>query len=287
MTAERLLGAVGDIRDEYVREAGITSTSVKKYGWVKWVAAAACVVVAALIAAPWLQVIFGGATGSNPSATNAVDGPSGRLVNSGTSIIGANARMPYERDYLYTSYNELSQDYVDPVFEAFEKSDFARQHKVTFGLVYSAKPANDTNVWDEIVWGDEYLVEARVAVDAPSSDFYGEDVPAGIVRYVNNETDVRQRENEYSEAEYYGTRTDYTVDGVEVQKYEYFQTSEVMFEDLLGENMLSDLSSSATHPHTSYNERVSINGEWYYVYSTDEGLADALATALAHIAAGN
>ena len=262
MTAERLLGAVGDIRDEYVQEAGITSTSVKKYGWVKWVAVAACVVVAVLIATPLVRVVFGGSA-------------------------GANARMPHERDSLYNSYEELAVDFTDPVFEAFEKSDVVQQHKVTFGLVYSANPQNDTNVWDEIEWGDEYLVEARVAIDAPESELYGEDVPAGIVRYVNDETDALQSEYEYDDAERCGARTDYTVDGVEVQKYEYFQTSEVMFEDLLGENMLSDLSSSATHPHTSYNERVSINGEWYYVYSTDEGLADALATALAHIAAGN
>ena len=252
MTAERLLGAVGDIRDEYVREADITA-DVKVYKRIRWLAIAACLVVVALIAAPLVRVVFG----------------------------GASARMPYERDYLYNSYEELAVDYADPVFEALANSPIAQQHKVTFGLVYSAKPTNDTDVWDKIEWGDEYLVEARVAIDAPGSELYGEDVPAGIVRYVNNETDASQNEYEYDDAERCGARGDYTVDGIEVQKYEWLNYMDVLFAGTVAE------LPPAEYPHTSYLERVSINGEWYYVYSADEDLADALATTLAHIAAGN
>ena len=270
MTAEALLEVMGDIRVEYVWEAEKVSapakTATRKRGWVKWAAVAACVVVAVLIAVPrlWGVVSKGG---------NGTEGPSGIPINSGSSLFGgANARMPYERDYLYHTYEELSHDYEDPVFEALETGALAQEHKITFGLVYSAKTTSDT----------EYLVEARVAFDAPSSNFYGEDVPVGLVRYINNETDVMLRENDFAEAEYYGTRTDYIVDGVEVQKYEHYHTSEVMFGGIL-----SDLSSSATDPLTSYQERVSINDEWYYVYSADESLADALAMALAHIAAGS
>ena len=272
MTAERLLGVVGDIRDEYVQEADIRSTGVKKYGWVKWLAIAACVVVAILIAVPML---WNPATKGDESS----DGPSGKLISSDSFLGGANARMPYERDYLYNSYEELSQDYTDPVFEAFENSDVARQHKVTFGLVCSAKPQNATNVWDEIVWGDEYLVEARVAIDAPSQDFYGEDVPAGIVRHVNNETDASQREYEFGDAERLATRTDYIVDGIEVQKYEWFHYMDVLTEEITG------TAFPAENPQTSYQERVNIDGEWYYVYSKDEATADATASALARIAA--
>ena len=272
MTATRLLGVVGDIEDEYVREADARPAKVKKFAWVKWVAVAACVVAAVLIAVPLLW-------NPGPKGDENPDGPSGKLISSGSLLGGANARMPYERDYLYNSYEELAVDYADPVFAAFENSDVAQQHKVTFGLVCSAKPQNNTNVWDEIVWGDEYLVEARVAIDAPSQDFYGEDVPAGIVRHVNNETDSSQREYEFGDAERLGTRTDYIVDGIEVQKYEWFHYMDVLTEEITGKTF------PAENPQTSYQERVNIDGEWYYVYSKDEATADALATALARIAA--
>ena len=272
MTATRLLGAVADIKDEYVLEADTTPVKVKKLAWVKWVAVAACMVVAVLIAIPLLW-------GPTPKGDKSPDGPSGKLISSGSLLGGANARMPYERDYLYNSYEELAIDYTDPVFEAFENSDFARQHNVTFGLVCSAKPQNATNGWDEIVWGDEYLVEARVAIDAPSQDFYGEDVPAGIVRYVDFETVSSQNEYEFGDAERLGTRTDYIVDGIEVQKYEWFHYMDVLTEEITGTTFPTE------NPQTSYQERVSINGEWYYVYGEDEATTDALASVLARIAA--
>ena len=273
MTATRLLGAVGDIKDEYVQEADAMPVRVKKFAWVKWVAVAACVVVAILIAVP---LLWNPATKGDESP----GGPSGKLISSDSFLGGANARMPYERDYLYNSYEELAADYADPVFEALANSSIAQQHKVTFGLVCSAKPQNNTNGLDEIVWGDEYLAEARVAIDAPSSNFYGEDVPVGIVRYVNFETVASQSEYDYGDAERLGTRTDYIVDGIEVQKYEWFHYMDVLTEEITGK------AFPAEYPQTSYQERVSINGEWYYVYSADEGLADAVASTLARIAAG-
>ena len=255
MTAERLLGVVGDIRDEYVQEADKVPSPVKtggkKRGWVKWVAVAACLVVVALIAVPALQNVLG----------------------------GGNARMPHERDYVYNSYEELSVNFADTVFEALASSSIAQQHKMTFGLVCSAKPINDTDVWDEIEWGDEYLVEARVAIDAPGSKLYGEDVPAGIVRCVDNETDSSQREYEFGDAERLGARADYMVDGIEVQKYEWYHYMDVLYAGTVAE------LPPAEYQHTSYQERVNINGVWYYVYSADEDLADAVASELARIAA--
>ena len=275
MTAEGLLKVIGDIRDEYVWEAEVT-VKVKKIAWVKWVAVAACLVVAACIAVPWLW-------GGMSQGENNVNGPSGKLISSNSSLFGgANARMPYERDYLYYSYEELSQDYADPVFAALESSAIAREHKITFGLVYTANPQNATNEWDKIEWGNEYLIEARVAIDAPGQAFYGEDVPAGMVHCINNDDDEAMWDYDFMEAESYGTRTDYLVDGVEVQKYDSHTTFLAELENLGGNPLPSSNSS-----RNIYHERISINGEWYYVYSENEDLADALATDIARIAAGN
>ena len=51
MKAEKFIDPIGDIGDEYLEESEVRATA-KVYPWVKWVAAAACVLVAVLISVP-------------------------------------------------------------------------------------------------------------------------------------------------------------------------------------------------------------------------------------------
>ena len=54
MKSKMLLTSLSEVRDEFVEdsEVEVAAASVKRFGWVKWAAVAACLVLAALIAIP-------------------------------------------------------------------------------------------------------------------------------------------------------------------------------------------------------------------------------------------
>ena len=53
MSMDKLANALGDVQDEFIRDAHAGAV-VKRFSWVKWAAAAACAVIAVLIAVPAL-----------------------------------------------------------------------------------------------------------------------------------------------------------------------------------------------------------------------------------------
>lgn len=280
MTAERLLGAVGDIRDEYVKEADV-STNVKVFKWIKWAAIAACVVVA-LIGARQLFVLIFGDLGGFARFISACTGISINVESSGGAGGGASGTYPYGRDSVYGSYEELTTDFIDPVFEAFAKSEEAQKHDVSFGCTWTRELLGDRGNATE--WGDEYLAEAYIVLDRPGLMIF--DASSLIYRFVGEDLYgmAEMRDGEFSFADDTGTRTDYTIDGIEVQKFEEYTTYKTSFEAETGDAYPQ--GPYFTDESYTYVERVGINGEWYYVCSHDEAAADALATALAHIAAG-
>ena len=279
MTAERLLGAVGDIRDDYVKEADVSS-DIKVYKKIKWFAIAACLVVVALAAFQMAEVIFGIKL-NIASAIAAAIGADSSAKTEGTSW-----KYPYERDCEYGSYEELAVDFEDPVFAAFAASDEAQLHDVAFATRWTRDFTNSMdNVNDDPDnWGEEYMVEALILLDRPGSMVF--DASSFVMRYTHKDSigDAEMRDQEFSFAADYNMRTDYMVDGIQVQKYEEYTTYKTAFETETGDTYPQ--GPYFTDESYTFVERVSISDVWYYVFSHDEATADAVATKLANIAAG-
>lgn len=278
MTAERLLGAVGDIRDEYVREADAKPTSGKRFSWVKWLAIAACLAAAVLIVAPWVGIVFGGSTGSVRNV-----------------LSGANAVPHYNT---FSTYEELATEYADPVLEALAASDEAQGHSVEYATmrVRNGEELGRIMIVFAVIDSPE-KIDREYTADEISLDRAGVLIgtaPTAILLYPDGSLD---KDFDFSDAARYDVRSDYVVDGVEIQKYYEKDSSVRSLEEQIAnldsdeaeyiDEYIDELERVKAWDEYVFWERVAINGRRYYVRSNDEATADAVATALAHIAAGN
>lgn len=101
MRKEELCDVLGDINETYVKEARITP-KVKKSGWMKWGAIAACFVLVLAVAIPQLR----------RQPPNQQDNP--LFVNKADSMASV------DMDVQFTYYDKLPQDVWKSVLEEFD-----------------------------------------------------------------------------------------------------------------------------------------------------------------------
>ena len=164
MKSKVLLTSLNEVNDEYVEDADVAVASVKRFGWIKWAAVAACLLIAVLIAVPALK---GKAPEVEPEpseptpieepvdepAESPVDEPvdepasdDGKEPDTNIVPMGGGVDEPTgDRTYpgpvatmtfphYFTSYEDFSTFVEDPVYEAFLNSDEGQKHDVVFSI---------------------------------------------------------------------------------------------------------------------------------------------------------
>ena len=304
MKSDKLFDAIGEARGEYVQDAEAVPAA-KRYSWVKWAAVAACVLIAVLIAVPALN---GKAPEVEPQPTEPapvetpvdtpVDEPSDKpetepvqlkdreavaaeyFANGGNAGGGTGAEAT-EFAFMTYTYEDYLNDYAaireNPVFAAlFDDPQTQQFDVVSIGL--PTKNANYENV-DMVVDGftkrDEdgtYLpFDHYVCIQHYESDALGETHESALV---GTTTPLGEdTEQAFTQAESLDIRTDYRVDGVEVQKY--------------SQNDFWRASDSPMHQEGSdentFWERIIVDGDWYVVYGDLEADVDTIASVIARI----
>ena len=250
-TTSKLLAAVDRINDEYVLEAE-RMVRAKSTGWIKWVAAAACVAVVLMGAIPFFM-----------------------------KVSPAHLTAPEER--VYESYEEFSAVVNDSVFDELIASDVTHDWFVEF-----------STVWIDNDEGQMLLQDACILLNhLDSSGGQSDEVSSvSVIKHIGS-LNALTDDVEFEMAEQFGVRNDYSVCGVIVQKFFYLDELVSSAEEQVSKNpdnpvYLEDLEKAkADDSYAVYWERVSIDGEWYYVKSCDESAADSIAGALAYIASSH
>ena len=189
MKSDKLQDAVGLVRDDFIEDAEYTAErQAKIYPWVKWVAVAACLAVAALVAVYAIM-------NSKAEAENTPEPPT---VNEYEGTAGGG----FHEFQSYDTVEEFSTNINDAVFEAFAESDVAKRHTITYGISS---------------WDDEQSGKKMVQITMDFNDVYESSPFAALsVMCYNYEPALVSY---FKDAELKGVRTDYTVDGVEVLKF--------------------------------------------------------------------
>ena len=289
MKSDKLQDAVGLVRDDFIEDAEYTAErKAKVYPWVKWVAAAACVLIAVLIAVPAIE-------GSSPdvvsksSEPTPVEGPTGDPVNEPDTEPGVEPDDEPTTSYTaqpswaaggiwietrdYASYEEFAADVYDPVFEAFAESDEGKKH----GYTYQVNSTPNTSVGEDgELHEDRTLIRISCSWSNSAEVVLANDVESATVYSYNYEPILAQS---FAVADEEGTSKNYQVEGIEVQKIGGDDTQRITMDGVWRFFEGGGDFSSQTI------ERVNINGLWYYVEGTNEAEVDAIAEALAHIAA--
>lgn len=270
MKSELFVEAVGDIDDAFVQRASQSQAKVVKFEWVKWVAVAACLGVAVLIAVPALK-------GQTPEVepepveptpieapvvepeAEPVEEPADEPTPSDDQMAGWAAGSGFWKDQTdYTSLEEFLADIDDPVFEAFVDTEEAQQHSFTYHVLTTpnAYVGDDGKVHE-----DGQLVQVLLYChDYDTPIITGDQDYLQVTSYNYERTRPNFDDPIFGDTEsYFGTQTTYEVDGVTVEK-------------------------TSGGISRTISERIYINGLWYYVEGTVEDDVETLAAALARIA---
>ena len=196
----------------------------------------------------------------------------------------------------FGTYEELATDYADPVFEAFANSDEAERHSVEYAtLRIRGDWTKDVIARVFVVLDSLEKIDREYTAEELSYDPIGSAIgmaPTTIYFHSLDDAFSESDNQWFSNADDMGVRSDYDVDGITVQKflekdfYVLELEQEIARHDEYEQAYREDLDNVKTSDAFDWWERVSIDGMWYYVRSDDEATADAVATALAHIAAG-
>lgn len=256
MNADDLLDVIGETSGAYLQDADIV-IQTKRPAWIAWLAAAACLVVAVLLAVSLLN-----------DKTEGMEDPE-NTVQAETPVQGAAAAINRQN---FDTYDQFSAVVTDTVFEAFAVSEEAQEYDITYSV----------SAWVGSEGSDE-LISYAMTLSNNGSDV--------CVLHANDQLMIDSHDSIYAEASDYGIRRDYFVDSVEIQKYSERDMNIAMSKEQLDREpgdpqRIADLERSYTdESFEQFEERININGDWYYVYGKDESATDAVATTLAHIAA--
>ena len=196
----------------------------------------------------------------------------------------------------FGTYEELATDYADPVFEAFAKSDEAERHSVEYAtLRIRGDWTKDVIARVFVVFDSPEKIDREYTAEELEYDPIGSAIgmaPATIYFHTSDDTFSESDNVWFSGAEDLGVRSDFDVDGATVQKFFELDFYVAELEQQIARHdsdeaeYIDELEGVKASDNFDWWERVSIDGMWYYVRSDDEATADAVATALAHIAAG-
>lgn len=247
MSMDKLQNALGDVQDEFILDAH-AEAAVKRFGWVKWAAVAACLAIVAAIAIPVL----------NSKASKAEDQPDDTeqqdtAVPDGYYGGGSGLYDVGESYNNFATYEEFATLVEDPIFEAFSKSDEAKQYDHVYYSVTAFEIPEKDYFWPTYIRLHInpifYMEETK----------YFESDPM-VTRYF----DDWRAEGNFPEAKKQGVLTEYEVNGFEAQKYEKHQLLDFI--------------------EGWYEARVRVGEVWYHVEGTDEAEVDSIIEMIAHFA---
>lgn len=292
MKSDKLFDAIGELPDEYVQDARPATVLKRKVPWGVWAAAAACLVIAVLIAVPLLNdgannaaetrdaVISDGvedteeksAEEKNAETTSGSSAPEAANPEETVSEGAEDSAIPTS-DTLFEPNAGMATE------EEFEEYNLALNTSM-FGGVYTYdmyvegyERATENPVFDALLNShgterffasspdaDNFTQWAKIYVDGIST--VGKSLAVRVEHSdVEHSDEYYEREWEYFEGT--GDReievTEYEVDGIAIQKYLYPNTN-------------------------TYYARINIDGEWYLVTGVDEAAVDETMAELARIA---
>ena len=305
MKSDKLFDAIGEARSEYLQDAEAVP-ALKRYGWVKWAAVAACVMIAVLIAVPALN---GKAPEvEEPTEPTSIEEPTNELaeepsdepadtpteysditvytptdepVITPTPEGGAGREGGYPRiNSVFATYAELAAYIEEPVFEAFLATEEAQRHQLLFTMqeYADASGPNEGKYWinrtEIIIDGLQEPMPRTYETASTQEELDTANNPSTVyvVHYTHYSTDTQINPG-FDNAAEKDVLTTYQVDGTTIQKYD--------MADYLG-YMYEALEMEPTH---EYVERLMIGGICLEITGRDEAKVDAIAEALAHLAA--
>ena len=285
MKSDLLFDAIGELPDEYVQDARPAAVLKRKTPWGVWVAAAACLVIAVLIAVP----VIGGmrADEAAPRDTEPInelaDEPVAETSGVNYEPVSEEKRAeanPEEPNY--TVYGDPTSGGSDSSEIEFPAGAVTEAEFEEYNLALYSSMVGGEYTYEMYLEGFERAIENPV-FDALLNDGGTERFFASST-YVDNRTQMAtiyvnglstvgsslsvhiEHSDVYFEQDWKyfegtGDRevevTEYEVDGVEIQKY-----------------FMSDI----------YYARIMIDGEWYLVTGVDEVSVDETMAELARIA---
>ena len=292
MKSDLLFDAIGELPDEYVQDARPAAVLKRKVPWGAWAVAAACLIVAVLIAAPLLNGVTNSADAMRSAeVSNEIVEDAESTVTSGTTettaettaeILGAEAADEPEAKSteatggayddtdpsgsggltirLYENYDDFFAFVQNPVFEAIFYTDVAQRHYL--GFTVQGFETNDGSF-------EPYAISMdfdATLLELESLSLHEADPQISFCY-----DDANSNDSSYADAEAKGLVSEYQVDGVDIQKF-----------NLTDYNQTLGIMTTIYVPY--YCERVDIDGAWYYVEGSDEAEVDEIAAELARIA---
>ena len=273
MKSKMLLTSLNEVNDEYVEDAEAAVASVKRFGWVRRVAVAACILVAVLIAVP---ALWGKVPEVEPEPTEPtpVEEPADEPVNEADDEPEIEPQASEDREsssmgggtidvstFYYDSYDELATNVNDPVFEELAASELLQEHDVTYTLAADKTDEGTLNPYQISIYLDKMTRTTNYGFARPfeESPHYEEECPFPKA---------------FDQARDKGILTTYSIDGIEIEKYRQSDAFRAP----------GAFSGPFRSTGSEYNERININGTWYYVFGSTESETDVLAAALTEIA---
>lgn len=301
MSMDKLQNALGDVQDEFILDAH-AGTVAKRYGWVKWAAAAACVVIAVLIAVP---ALWGKAPKVDPNPVEVikpeptdepevepvdepvvepVDEPVPNEPESETISISQStgkSLIPIEFHILDTDEPmEISSraggqagsvaggDNTPEMYLAWYTSVKANP---VFAKLFATQEIRDTYQIRDIEYSDErdWKLEAVIFTTKGAGIWLttAESHRQVYVEHIVYYTDSHYENTGFAKAEELGVRADFIVDGITVEKYDG--------NDLPAVPGLENIEAY-------HYERIYYDGSWYELRSYSEEDLDFVASAMAH-----
>ena len=292
MKSDLLFDAIGELPDKYVQDARPATVLKRKVPWGVWAAAAACLVIAVLVAVPLLNDGANSADAARDiAATNEVVEENENAKTGGTAettakttaeILDAEAADEPEAKAtgtaggaygdadpsglgaltirLYENYDDFFTFVQNPVFEAIFYTDVAQRHYL--GFTVQGFEADDGTF-------EPYAIS--MDFDAALLELEGFSLHEADPQISFCYDDANSNDSSYADAEAKGLVSEYQVDGVDIQKF-----------NLTDYNQTLGIMTTIYVPY--YCERVDIDGAWYYVEGSDEAEVDEIAVELARIA---
>ena len=291
MKSDLLFDAIGELPDEYVQDARPATIIKRKVPWGVWAAAAACLVIAVLVAVPLLnggvdsadamrnmevtnEIVHAPesviAEGAMESEAEAEEGKGSEAAGSATNVYGdgtdiaadptGSENLIGETDHHFDNYEDFAEYAQDSVFEAFVATELAQQRDITFmakGFDFDDDGFRLTSI--SMGFDADVVDVGKTAIMSANPT---------ITRYY----DDLMIDGYFPSAKEEGVLTEYKIDGIEIQKYE-------------SSELFAAFGDTEWDPNDLlFCERVHIGDAWYHVEGTNEAKVDDIAAELARIA---